>query len=85
MNRVGIIAAAFAAVAALSVPAQAGSCVVVAAVGDGLTKDLAVVMSTHGLQNIIEHKGLTPKGAVKTKCEDGKILTECHSSKLACK
>ncbi len=65
--------------------AQAGDCHRLGAVGDGLTKDIAVVMSTHGLQNIIEGKGLKGQGPVKTTCEPGTIMVECHSSQLACK
>lgn len=63
----------------------AGDCQKVAAVGDGLTKDIAVVMSTHGLANIIEAKGLKGSGPVKTTCEPNSVLTQCHSSQTACK
>lgn len=69
----------------LSTVALAGDCQRLAAAGDGLTKDIAVVMSTHGLQNIIDHKGLKGKGPVKTTCVPGAIMTECRSSQLACK
>ncbi|CCB63960.1 hypothetical protein RLW55_00550 [Hyphomicrobium sp. B1] len=69
---------------ALSVTAQAGSCVRVAAVGDGLTHDLAVIMSTHGLANIIEGKGRTGKGPVHTKCVPGTFGTQCTSWQNAC-
>jgi hypothetical protein len=69
----------------LSATAQAGDCARVAAVGDGLTHDLAVIMSTHGLANIIEAKGRTGKGPVRTKCEPGSFGTECTSWQTACK
>lgn len=72
-------------VCALSTAAHAGECTRLAAVGDGLTKDIAVVMSTHGLQNIIEGKGLKGQGPVKTTCAPGTFVTECHSSQMACK
>jgi hypothetical protein len=81
--KIGIAAAAI--VCGLSVTAEAGSCVRVGALGDGLTHDLAVVMSTHGLANIIENKGLKPKGPVHTTCSPGTVLTECRSSQMACK
>ncbi|MFT3729881.1 MAG: hypothetical protein QM780_00435 [Hyphomicrobium sp.] len=70
---------------ALSATAQAGDCTRVAAVGDGLTHDLAVVMSTHGLANIIEAKGRAGKGPVHTKCQPGTFGTECTSWQNACK
>ena len=54
--KLGLVATA-ALICAFSVSAQAGgSCVRVGALGDGLTHDLAVIMSTHGLANIIEGK-----------------------------
>ena len=71
---------------AFSATAQAGECVRVGALGDGLTHDLAVIMSTHGLANIIEGKGLKAKGPVSTHCDPpGTFVTECQSSQLACK
>lgn len=71
---------------AFSATAQAGECIRVGALGDGLTHDLAVIMSTHGLANIIEFKGLKPKGPVSTHCDPpGTFVTECNSSQLACK
>lgn len=69
----------------ISAAAHAGDCVRVAAVGDGLTHDLAVIMSTHGLANIIEGKGRTGKGPVHTKCEAGTFGTQCTSWQSACK
>lgn len=78
------IALAAAAVFGISATAQA-DCIRVGAIGDGLTHDLAVVMSTHGLANIIEGKGRVGKGPVKTHCDaPGTFTTECHSSQLAC-
>ena len=77
--------AATAVICALSTTAQAGDCVRVGAVGDGLTHDLAVIMSTHGLANIIEDKGRKGQGPVHTTCSPGAVLTECHSSQMACK
>jgi hypothetical protein len=81
--KLGIAAAAV--MCALSATAQAGDCVRVGAIGDGLTHDLAVIMSTHGLANIIESKGRTPKGPVHTTCAPGTFGTECTSSQTACK
>ena len=79
------VAAAAALACAVSTAALAGDCTRIGAVGDGPTKDIATVMSTHGLQNIIESRGLKGTGPVKTTCEPGTILTECHSSQTACK
>ena len=79
---VAVVAAQLACAAPTGARAE---CTRVAAAGDGLTKDIAVVMSTHGLQNIIEGKGLKGQGPVKTTCSTGAILVECHSSQLACK
>jgi hypothetical protein len=81
--KIGVAAAAI--MCALSVTAEAGSCMRVGAIGDGLTHDLAVVMSTHGLANIIENKGLKGKGPIHTACSQGAVLTECRSSQTACK
>ena len=81
--KLGVAAAAV--MCALSVTAQAGDCVRIGAIGDGLTHDLAVIMSTHGLANIIESKGRAPKGPVHTTCSPGTFGTECQSSQMACK
>jgi hypothetical protein len=70
---------------ALSATAHAGDCIKVAAIGDGLTHDIAVIMSTHGLANIIDAKGRTGKGSVRTKCEPGTFGEECTSWQNACK
>ena len=76
--------AATAVICALSATAQA-DCIRVGAVGDGLTHDLAVIMSTHGLANVIYGQGRVGKGSVHTTCEAGSITTTCHSSQTACK
>ena len=70
---------------AISATAQAGECVRLAALGDGLTHDIAVIMSTHGLANIIDDKGRKGKGPVHTTCAPGTFVTECTSSQTACK
>jgi hypothetical protein len=56
MRSLKLVLAAAAVLCAASVTAEAGSCMRVGAIGDGLTHDLAVIMSTHGLANIIYHK-----------------------------
>ena len=53
--------------------------------GQGLTHDLAVLMSTHGLTNVISGQGRVGQGPVHTTCEAGSITTTCHSSQTACK
>ena len=80
-----VLAATAAFVCALSATAHAGDCIRVAALGDGLTHELGVIMSTHGLANIIEAKGRKGQGAVHTTCVPGSLLTECRSSQMACK
>lgn len=76
--------AATAVICALSAAASA-DCIRVGAIGDGLTHDIAVVMSTHGLANIIEGKGRKGQGPVHTTCSAGTVLTECRSTQTACK
>jgi hypothetical protein len=80
-----VLVATAAFVCALSATAQAADCIRVAALGDGLTHDIAVIMSTHGLANIIDFKGRKGQGAVHTTCAPGSFLTECRSSQMACK
>jgi hypothetical protein len=79
--------AAAAGVAALlfSMNAARAECQIVAAAGDAPTESIAQVMSTHGLQNIIDAKGMKGAGPVKTKCTQGTFLVECRSQQKACK
>ena len=42
-------------------------------------------MAAHGLENLLDHKGLKGQGPIKTKCTPGAILTECVSQQKACK
>lgn len=75
-------------VMALALPSAAGNaaeCTVVAAAGNGPTEAIATIMSTHGLENILEAKGLKGQGPVQTKCAPGAVLTECRSQQKACK
>lgn len=83
-TRMTLAALALAAAAITSAPARAETCQIVAAAGDGPTESIAQLMSTKGLENIIEGKGLKGHGPVKTKCEAGTILIECHSQQKAC-
>jgi hypothetical protein len=85
MRSLKLVLAAAAVLCAAPVTAEAGSCMRVGAIGDGLTHDLAVIMSTHGLANIIDHKGLKAKGPIHTTCAPTTFLTECRSSQTACK
>lgn len=66
-------------------PVHAANCQWVAAAGSGPSVTIATVMSTHGLENIIEGKGLKGQGPVQTKCTPGTVLTECRSQQKACK
>jgi hypothetical protein len=77
--------AAAAVMGALSVTAQAADCTRVAAVGSNFTHDSAVLFSTNALKNTIAGKGLIAKGPVKTTCDSGSAMIECHSSQMACK
>ena len=76
--------AATAVICALSATAQA-DCIRVGALGETLTHDLSVIMSTHGLANVIYGQGRVGKGEVLTTCEAGSTTTTCRSSQMACK
>ncbi len=69
---------------ALTATAQAADCKRVAAVGQMLTHDTAVLFSTNALKNTIASKGLIGQGPVKTTCEDEGASTTCRSSQMAC-
>jgi hypothetical protein len=88
-TRISFAASTLAAMAlaamTLAAPVRAETCQRLAAAGDGPTKDIATMMSTHGLDNIITNKGLKPTGAISTKCVPGTILVECKSWQKACK
>jgi hypothetical protein len=77
--------AAMAVICALSATAQAADCTRVAASGDNVTHDLAVLFSENALKNTIAGRGLVGKGPVKTTCKSGSAMIECHSSQTACK
>jgi hypothetical protein len=81
--RLGVTAAAL--ICALSATAQAADCRRVAALGQMLTHDTAVLFSTNALKNTLASQGRVGKGPVVTKCEDGSGTTTCHSSQMACK
>ena len=66
-------------------PAQAADCTRVAALGQMVTHDTAVLFSNNALKNTIASKGLVGQGPVKTTCEDEGATTTCHSSQMACK
>jgi hypothetical protein len=83
--KLGLAATAAMCVLSASAAQAGGNCIRVGAIGDGLTHDLAVIMSTHGLANIIDSKGRTGHGAVHTTCSPGSVLTECRSTQMACK
>jgi hypothetical protein len=69
----------------MTTASQAAECKKLGAAGDGLTKDIAIIMSTHGLANIMADRGLKGQGPVKTTCKAGSFMVECNSSQLACK
>ena len=81
--KLGFVAAVM--VCALSAIAQAADCTRVAAIGDNVTHDLAVLFSTNALKNTIARRGLIGKGPVKTTCKTGSAMIECYSSQMACK
>ena len=70
---------------ALSAMAQPADCTRVAAAGDNITHDLAVLFSTNALKNTIAGRGLIGKGPLKPSCESGSAMIQCHSSQMACK
>jgi hypothetical protein len=79
----GLVAAV--TVCAFSVTAQAADCTKVAAIGNNFTHDAAVLFSENALKNTIAGRGLIPKGPVKTTCNSGSAMIECHSQQMACK
>lgn len=81
--KLGFVAAVM--VCTLSAMAQAAECTRVAASGDNVTHDLAVLFSTNALKNTIAGRGLVGKGPVKTTCKSGSAMVECYSSQMACK
>ena len=81
--KLGLVAAV--TVWGFSATAQAGDCTRVAAVGNNITHDAAVLFSTNALKNTIAGRGLIAKGPVKTNCDSGSAMIECHSSQMACK
>lgn len=81
--KLGFVAAVM--MCALSGMAQAADCTRVAAIGDNVTHDLAVLFSTNALKNTIAGRGLVGKGPVKTSCKSGSAMIECRSSQMACK
>lgn len=83
-SRPAIAAITFAALLTSSA-AKAANCQVVAAAGDGPSKEVATFMAAHGLENLLDHKGLKGQGPVKTKCTPGTIVTECVSQQKGCK
>ncbi len=76
--------AATALICAFSATAQAADCTRVAALGQMLTHDTAVLFSTNALKNTLAAQGRVGKGPVRTTCETG-ATTTCHSSQMACK
>jgi hypothetical protein len=79
----GLVAAV--AVCAFSVTALSADCTRVSAIGNNFTHDAAVLFSENALKNTIAGRGLIPKGQVKTSCDSGSAMIECHSSQVACK
>ncbi|MDX2306948.1 MAG: hypothetical protein NW216_01785 [Hyphomicrobium sp.] len=77
--------AAVAMAGALSATAQAADCTRVAALGEMLTHDTAVLFSTNALKNTLASRGLVGQGPVSTTCEAGTTTTTCRSSQMACK
>jgi hypothetical protein len=65
--------------------AQAADCKNFAAVGTGITQDLAKFMAEHGIANVAADKGYTPQGTIAYKCVNGAIGIDCHAHQRACK
>ena len=79
----GFVAAAM--LCALWAPAQAADCKRVAALGQMVSHDTAVLFSNNALKNTIASKVLVGQGPVKTTCEDEEATTTSHSWQMACK
>lgn len=80
--KIGLVAVM---VGALSATAQAADCKRVAALGEMLTHDTAVLFSTNALKNTLASQGLVGNGPVTTTCEASGATTTCRSSQMACK
>lgn len=84
MRSVTLGLAAAVLMGALTGTAQAADCTRIAAVGQMLTHDTAVLFSTNALKNTLASKGLIGKGPVKTTCTDEGASTTCRSTQMAC-
>jgi hypothetical protein len=65
--------------------AHAAECKNFAAIGTGLTQELAKYLADHGIANVAADKGYTPTGPISYKCENGTIGIDCHAHQKACK
>jgi hypothetical protein len=75
---------AAAMVSVLSATAQAADCKQIAALGEMLTHDGAVLFANNALKNTLASQGRIGKGPVRTTCETGATTTTCRSSQMAC-
>jgi hypothetical protein len=88
MHRVfhfSLVAVAAAGLYGMSLAPARAECTTVGSAGDGINEGVAKFMAEHGLQNILEAKGLKPQGPITYKCEAGMLLTECHARQQGCK
>ena len=65
--------------------AHAAECKNFAAIGTGITQDLAKFMAEHGIANVAADKGYTPSGTISYKCVNGVVGIDCHAHQRACK
>ena len=81
----GLVLAATSVSALATGPAHAAECKNFAAIGTGITQDLAKFMAEHGIANVAADKGYTPHGTISYKCVNGMLGIDCHAHQRACK
>jgi hypothetical protein len=83
--KLAMLALAAMGVSGLATGSAHAECKNLAAVGTGLTQDIAKFMADAGLKNIREDRGYKPGGAVSYKCTPGAIAIDCSARQRVCK
>ncbi|MFM7085226.1 MAG: hypothetical protein ACKOW3_09555 [Hyphomicrobium sp.] len=74
---------AFALLSSLAFPALA-QCKLYGGIGTAISEDMAKFMADAAVKNIIENKGLKPKGKITHKCKPSGVLFECAARQQGC-
>jgi hypothetical protein len=83
--KLAMLALAAMGVSGLATGSAHAECKNFAAIGTGITQDLAKFMADHGLQNVAADKGYTLSGTISYKCVNGLVGIDCHAHQRACK